>query len=335
MHLKYHDYKNIVQSTSQNARPMIMKNLPVSLILILLFSGTLMAQSSMPGAEAVGRWNLTIEMDDGSYPGWLEITGSGFQTLTGSFVGYEGSARPVSHIAYNAETGTYSFAIPPQWKDPGSDLMFAFQLDGDMLEGMIDIGEERLSWTGVRAPDLVRETPPIWGAPHSLLDDDMSRWIIPENNRFRMVDGILVNEDVGGNLISKETFDDFKIHATFRYPEGSNSGIYLRGRYEVQIMDNYGEPPSNLILGGIYGFIEPSVNAARKAGEWQTMDVTLVGRYVTVVLNGVAIIINRPIPGTTGGALDSNEGLPGPVMIQGDHGPVEFKKLIVTPAMNR
>jgi len=331
-----------------------MKNLPASLTLILiltltltltltlililpplLFSGSLSAKSFMPGEEAIGKWNLTIERDAGSYPGWLEIARSGFHTLTGSYVGYEGSARPVSHIAYDAETGTYSFAIPPQWKNPGTDLTFSFRLDGDMLEGTIDVGDERLGWTGVRAPDLTRETPPVWGEPYSLLDDEMSRWIIPENNRFRMVDGILVNEDVGGNLVSKETFDDFKIHATFRYPEGSNSGIYLRGRYEVQIMDTYGEPPGSMTLGGIYGFIEPSVSAEKKAGEWQTLDVTLVGRHVTVVLNGVAIIVNRPIPGITGGALDSHEGLPGPVMIQGDHGPVSFKKLIVTPGRNR
>lgn len=319
-----------------------MKNLPASLILTLililpplLFSGSLSAKSFMPGEEAIGKWNLTIEMDAGSYPGWLEISGSGLHALTGSYVGYEGSARPVSHIAYDAETGTYSFAIPPQWRNHGGDLKFAFQLDGDMLEGTIDIGEERHSWTGVRAPDLVRKTPPVWGEPYSLLDDDMSRWIITENNRFRMVDGILVNEDTGGNLISKETFDDFKIHATFRYPEGSNSGIYLRGRYEIQIMDTYGEPPGSMTLGGIYGFIEPSVSAEKMAGEWQTLDVTLVGRHVTVVLNGVAIIVNRPIPGTTGGALDSHEGLPGPIMIQGELGPVEFKKLILTPEMNR
>ena len=304
---------------------------PAALATILL-PAALAAQPHTPGDEAIGRWNLTIERPAGTFPGWLEINKSGFRTLTGSYVGYEGSARPISQIIYSEGDGTYSFAIPPQWKDPGGNLEFEFSLADDILDGSVLIGNDRLSLTGVRAPDLLRETPPVWGEPYSLLDDHMSGWIIPENNRFRMKDGILVNEAVGGNLITKETFHDLKLHATFRYPDGSNSGIYLRGRYEVQIIDSYGEPVSDLMLGGIYGFLEPSVNAAKRGGEWQTMDITLVGRHVTVVLNGTTVISNRIIPGITGGALDGREGDPGPIMIQGDHGPVEFKKLVITPA---
>lgn len=315
-----------------NARPA----LPTLIFVFLLLASfaTSNAQPFVPGDEAIGRWNLTFETAEGTSPGWLEIKKSGFRTLTGSYVGAEGSARPISHVIYSEENETYSFSIPPQWKNQERYLEFEFILEDEIIKGNALIGNERFPMTGKRAPDLHRDAPTVWGEPYSLIDEHMSHWVIPKNNRFQMRDGVLVNEDVGGNLVTNEVFDDLKLHATFRYPEGSNSGIYLRGRYEVQIIDSYGEPVNDLILGGIYGFLEPSVNAGKKAGEWQTMDITFIGRHVTVVLNGTTIINNRIIPGITGGALDSNEGEPGPIMIQGDHGPVEFKKLIITPAIN-
>jgi hypothetical protein len=126
-------------------------------------------------------------------------------------------------------------------------------------------------------------------------------------------------------------FDDFKLSVEFKLPEGSNSGIYLRGRYELQIEDIESEV-SDISIGGIYGFIAPAVEAAGEPDEWQTFEVTLVGRHVTVVHNGIEVISNRPIPGITGGSLNSREGEPGPIMIQGDHGPVHFRKFVITPA---
>ncbi|MFW5892410.1 MAG: 3-keto-disaccharide hydrolase [Bacteroidota bacterium] len=323
-----------------------------SFLSVLIFSviagSSLQAQSSQDGMEVIGRWDLTIViedadlerlglfrhglMSDDGFPGWLEIRKSGFSTLTGHYVGYEGSARPVSEIHYDADEQKYHFTIPPQWMDI-EDIDFEFTLEDDQLKGVKTLDGNNLQFTGVRAPDLVREQPPVWGSPKNLLDDNMQRWIIPENNKFVMEDGVLVNKEIGGNLVTKEKFDDFKLSIEFRYPEGSNSGIYLRGRYEVQIEDNYGLDPTDLTIGGIYGFIEPSVNAAKKADEWQTYEITLVGRHVTVVHNGIEIISNRPIPGITGGSLDSNEGEPGPIMVQGDHGPVEFRKFVITPAL--
>jgi hypothetical protein len=250
----------------------------------------------------------------------------------GYYVGYEGSARPISEVHYSAETGKYSFTIPPQWMDI-EDLYFEFSLENDKLNGYMMLDGHKLQWTGVRQPSLTRENPPIWGNPKNLLDDNLSRWIIPASNEFRMIDGVLVNAKAGGNLVTKEKFDDFKLSIEFRYPEGSNSGIYLRGRYEVQIEDSPVNKPSTISIGGIYGFIEPAVYAAKKPGEWQTYEITLVGRNVTIVHNGIEVVSNRPIPGITGGSLDSNEGNPGPIMVQGDHGPVEFRKFVITPAM--
>ncbi len=126
---------------------------------------------------------------------------------------------------------------------------------------------------------------------------------------------------------------DFKLHIEFRYPEHSNSGVYLRGRYEVQVEDSYGKQPGSVYLGGVYGFLTPSENVARKAGEWQSYDITLVGRRVTVEANGKTIIHNQIIPGITGGAINSKEATPGPLLLQGDHGPVEYRNITIsTPA---
>jgi hypothetical protein len=123
------------------------------------------------------------------------------------------------------------------------------------------------------------------------------------------------------------------LHIEFRYPKESNSGIYLRGRYELQVSDSQGMEVAKDQLGAIYGFILPLENIAKAAGEWQSFDITLVGRLVTVIGNGKQIIYTQSIPGITGGAMDSNEGEPGPIMIQGDHGPVEYRNIVLTPAL--
>lgn len=320
----------------------------------LLFALTLIglvtaqAQRVESDSKLIGKWDLTIKMNEDQiknlglfrhglmasdgFPGWLEVKLSGFSTLVGYYVGYEGSARPIAEIHYSASEDKYHFTIPPQWMDI-DDIYFEFTLKDDKLSGYKMLDGNKLAWEGVRAPSLERKEPPIWGSPVNMITDNMDKWIIPENNKFRMIDGVMVNTESGGNLVSNQKFNDFKLRVEFRYPEGSNSGIYLRGRHELQIEDSKGRT-DNVSIGGIYGFIEPAVNAAKKPGEWQSYDVTLVGRHVTVLLNGIEVISNRPIPGITGGSLDSREGEPGPIMIQGDHGPVEFRNFVITPAVN-
>jgi hypothetical protein len=283
-------------------------------------------------ASVVGRWDLTVQGTEETYPSWLEVRHSG-RTLVGAFVGRFGSVRPVSRV--EVANGRVRFTVPPQYEDRKDDLRFEGRLEGDTLRGeTTDEKGHRITWTGRRAPSLKRSHPPRWGEPVELFNGkDLSGWKprIDGKNGWTARAGLLVNAVPGNDLRTERTFTDFKLHAEFRYPRGSNSGIYLRGRYEVQIEDNYGQEPDSHKIGGVYGFLAPSVNAAKRPGEWQTIDITLVGRVVMVVLNGERIIDRQAIPGITGGALDSDEGAPGPILLQGDHGPIEFRNLVLTP----
>ena len=189
-------------------------------------------------------------------------------------------------------------------------------------------------WTGVRAPPSVAPRTQVWGTPMKLLHaNDLGGWkAMGSPNQWVVKNGVLSSPHSGANIVTDRTFGDFKLHIEFRYPKESNSGVYLRGRHEVQIQDDYGNEPANDRFSGIYGFISPSQIAAKPAGQWQTYDITLVGRMVTVVANGKTVISNQEIPGITGGALDSNEGAPGPLYLQGDHGPIEYRNIVLTPA---
>jgi len=146
-------------------------------------------------------------------------------------------------------------------------------------------------------------------------------------------DGTLVNHGHGGDIITTSKFGDFKLHLEFQCGPKSNSGVYLRGRYEVQIeTDSVEEPPSHH-TGGVYGFLAPTPELPRQAGVWQSFDITLVGRAVTVVQNDQTLIDQKDIPGITGGALDSHEELPGPIYLQGsEEGRVAFRNIVITPA---
>ncbi len=287
----------------------------------------------MAQAKIIGRWDFTVQGTDGPFPSWLEVRLSGNRTLVGSFVGRGGSARPISKIDY--ADGVVKFAVPPQWEQGTLDFKFEGKLDGDALSGwMTDADGAKMNWTAVRAPSLWRTAEPVWGAPIAIFNGkDTSGWDASgPNNQWTVINGILTNPKPGANFFTKQTFNDFKLHAEFRYPKGGNSGVYLRGRYEVQIEDSKGMEPGSLHLGGVYGFLTPNENAALAAGEWQTYDITLVGRLVTVVLNGKTVISRQNIPGITGGAMSSAEGTPGPIMLQGDHTAVEFRKIVLTPA---
>ena len=279
-----------------------------------------------------GRWDITIDENGKEVPSWLEIRHSGTHRLIGHFVGGGGSARPISGIKFTG--GKMSFTIPPQWEKEDNDFVFEATLQDDKLFGtMVGADGKSYDWTAVRAPSLRREKAPVWGKPIQLFNGkDMTGWHALGLNQWVVENGVLRSPKSGSNLVSDQKFNDFKLHIEFRYPAGSNSGVYLRGRYEVQIIDSKGKEPLSDYFGGVYGFLAPREMVAKNPGEWQTYDITLVGRIVTVVANGKLIINDQEIPGITGGALDSKEGEPGPLQIQGDHGPVELRNIIITPA---
>jgi hypothetical protein len=311
------------------------------LCLLALVFASVPGPTSAPGADPgsgttlIGRWDLTVHGPDRDYPSWLEVRRSGYVTLVGSFVGRFGSARPLSRVEH--EGSRVHFSVPPQWELRKDDQVFEGELEGNTLKGQTTDEKGRcLRWTGRRAPPLKRTKTPQWGEPVALFNGkDLAGWkprSARAKNGWTVKDGVLTNAAPGNDLRTEKTFIDFKLHAEFRYPKGSNSGVYLRGRYEVQIEDDFGQEPDSHGIGGVYGFLTPSINAARRADEWQSLYVILVGRSVTVVINGERVLDRQAIPGITGGALDSDEGSPGPILLQGDHGPVEFRKLTLTPA---
>jgi hypothetical protein len=292
----------------------------------------------MPYSDAqkavMGRWDLVVQMPGGEQPAWLEIRRSGHQTLVGQFVGWHGSARPIARV--DVDDSELRFAIPPQWERGTGDLTVEGQLQGDQLSGSLVTPEgSRLTWTGRRAPSLRRAAPPTWGQPIHLFNGvDLAGWhVVQGNNEWQVADGVLRNVKVGGNLVTDQTFTDFQLHLEFRYAKNGNSGVYLRGRYEVQIIDGPTDEPAPDLQGAIYGFLTPSEIVTNGPDEWNSFDITLVGRMVTVVVNGKTVISEQAIPGITGGALDSDEGAPGPILLQGDHSPIEYRNIVLTPAL--
>ena len=290
--------------------------------------------AAIPGEQMIGRWDLTVAGSRGAYPSWMEVKLSGNKALVGYFVSAGGSARPVSNVTYTGST--FRFAIPPQWEGGDGELVVEGTYADDKVSGTItEPNGTKGNFAGVRAPSLVRTAPVRWGLPIAIFNGrDLAGWkaSTPANSKWQVIDRLLTNTASGANLVTERTFTDFKLHVEFRVPKNGNSGIYLRGRHELQVEDSHGMEPLSTHTGGVYGFLVPNENAARPAGEWQTYDVTLVGRRVTVVLNGRTVIADQVIPGITGGALDSNEGEPGPIYLQGDHTAVEYRKIVLTPA---
>src|SRR5689334_4090915 len=301
----------------------------ISLSLLSLMN----AAKGAPDTSSVeGRWDITIYDSGKKMPSWLEVVHSGLHTLVGQFVGTGGSARPISKVNFTG--GKVSFSIPPQW-ETGNDLSFEAVLQGDTLAGTITFPNGKTyDCSGVRAPSLKRSSAPSWGEKKKLFNGtDLTGWQPSgEKNQWVVDNGVLRSAAPGSNLITDATFTDFKLHVEFRYSAHGNSGVYLRGRYEVQILEENAMSPPKGILGAVYGFIAPSELVAKKPGEWQTYDITFAGRMVTIVANGTTIICNQEIPGITGGALDSREGEPGPIMLQGDHEAIEYRNIVLIPA---
>jgi hypothetical protein len=281
----------------------------------------------------LGRWDLTLKAPDREYPSWLELRQEGGQ-LKADLVSRWGNARPLPKVEIS--NGRLTFVSPKEEEERHDDMVFEGTLTGKTLSGTTTGPDgSKWQWTGVKAPALKPKGQPRWGKPIPLFNGkDLTGWTqAASEKQWKVEDGNLVTPGNGPELINNSKFEDFKLHVEFNCAANSNSGVYLRGRYEVQIeTDSIEEPPSHH-MGGVYGFLAASPELARKPGEWQSFDITLVGRWITVVQNGQTIIDNKEIPGITGGALDSHEELPGPIYLQGsEKGQVAFRSIVITPA---
>lgn len=286
----------------------------------------------MQGGEHnfVGRWDITARDANGMYASWLEISRQQEQYI-GLLVWLYGSPLPVPHIVVSGDQLMFGLRFQ------GQDLVFRGRLVDRRLEGTTETANGIIMrWTGVPAPRLHVSAQVTWGNPVTLFNGrDLREWRLRNEvatDCWRVIEGSIMNQAPCVDLISQQTFVDFTLHIEFKTIKGNGSGVYLRGRYEVQIQDDFGKEPANYRVGSLYGFLTPTSNPSKPSGEWQTYDITLIGRQLTVVLNGTTIIDQQEIPGITGGALDSHEERPGPLMLQGDHGEIAFRNIVLTPA---
>ena len=305
-----------------------------------------------------GGWELTIP---GGGAGWLGVEEVNGQ-LKASLLWGGGSVLPLSSAKLEGDRLVVTRKNSSQRKDENGKNVTVFttetitaSVDGDTLK-LTTIkprpngqGEEKADFTGRReppmppAPDLSQVK---FADPIQLFNGkDLTDWRLTDPHAasgWSAKDGLLVNEvpqDKSkphknyGNLRTDREFEDFNLALEVRLAKGGNSGVYLRGIYEVQVADTYGRPLDPHNMGGIYSRIKPTVAAEKPAGEWQTMDITFVDRHVTVILNGKKIIDNQPVPGCTGGALWSDVTRPGPIYLQGDHTGIEYRNIVLKPVL--
>ncbi len=312
-----------------------------------------LAAGSVFGADSDynGRWDITVGgelrgkalwqefdkmgADQRGLVWWLEVEGAGTPHPKGRFVSaYQGRLNPIEQIAIL--DGELNFGFVRK----NGRLLYKARIIQGKLEGTFQIeGQNRppVRWTGVRAPVINEKDDATWreGKRLSLFNGkDFSGWqptMSEQPTGWEIKDGTLVLTGKGGenSLVSDQKFWNFELHVEFKLGPKTNSGIGLRARYEVQILQDFGRPPGPHGNGAVYGFIAPSENASKPAGEWQTYDIRLVGRQVTVVLNGKTIIDKREIEGLTALAVDANEGQPGPILLQSANGPVAFRNIVL------
>jgi hypothetical protein len=310
-------------------------------------------------SEFLGQWTIDIE---GGSVGWLEVRQEE-NYLDADVLWGGGSVLPVSNIFLAKDhilmvqrsnnvvrkSDENNNPIKSQLVTSWMEIMKnGEKIDGILLSPRLDgLSVDTTTFVGTKLPPV----PPApdmsnlkFGEPVSLFNgQDLTGWrLINEKqaNGFKVVDGLLVNDPVQtegaphisyGNLRTEQEFEDFNLKLEVNVPEGSNSGIFLRGMYEVQVSDSYKKELNPHNMGALYSRIRPSVNAEKPAGTWQTFDITLCERHLTVILNGIKIIDNQPVYGPTGSATKSDVFTPGPIWLQGDHGKVSYRNIMLTP----
>lgn len=310
------------------------------ILILLLLAGAGSAQSPAPTTPFLGRWDITGEGRFSSQVYWLEVREENGR-LTGTFLNRRGSVLPLPEIAIADGELVFSIGARPGQPKP----VHRARVEEGRLLGRLSSGvpeTEEIPWIGLRPPQWgdqnASDKRHRFGTPVQLFNgENLQNWLLQDPERpagWTVADGVMTNEAKANNLISKHQFENFRIQAEYRIEPKSNSGIFLRGRYELQVVDDFGQEASILGHAALYSRVKPVANASLAPGQWQTIEAVIIGNRLTVTLNGRRVHDNIAIDGITGGALDSREGAPGPIMIQGDHGKVAFRKIVVTPIIN-
>lgn len=325
------------------------------------------APATETASQYDGRWLVEFDPADRGRVGWFEIEKAGTPDAKGLLVGAPGGGMyPLTSIKV-LDDGALQLTYVGRWgsnipeiaskereaaraarrrgeepvRNPEIAAVYTARLEDGRLVGKQEWPDAPERFTPVtfaakRAPEIHEHDDGTWvpGETVSLVGDAAKdAFTVPLPNKeigWNIANGMLSNDPPAGNLESKEKFWNFDLHAEYRLFENSNSGIGLRGRYEVQIMESYGKEPHRQGHGALYYRIVPTSNPSKKIGEWQTLDVRLIGREVSVTLNGEKIIDKQIIDGLTAMATNADEANPGPITIQGDHEKVEFRKFTVT-----
>lgn len=308
-------------------------------LMALILIGISLAASPAGTSAAIkpylGRWDLSLKSPKGELPSWIAVSEDQGR-LRVVMVGLTDHATELKKV--DLKDGEIQFLSPKDEEGFSSDTLFKGKFVGGQLVGTATSTDgSSCPWTGRRAPLLKPASSPRWGKPVTLFNGrDFSGWRFSDPSHAKnwtVEGGTLVNKGPGAEIITTSKFRDFKLHVEFECGPKSNSGVYLRGRYEVQVETDSGDEPPSHHTGGVYGFLDPTPEQPRQANVWQIFDITLLGRNVTIVHNGRTVIDHKEIPGITGGALDSHEELPGPIYLQGsEEGRVVFRNLVLTPA---
>jgi len=333
-----------------------MRNWSVAVLALTLAGTPHAAKAQADPTPFLGQWAISPE---GGGASWLEVTQEdGY--LDARLLWLGGSVSPVASVYVSGDVLTVTRRQHVQRRNAEGQVVrehdftetYRMSVQGDTMRGARvqpghnGLGESLQAFTGVRepamppAPDLSKVT---FGDPVNLLPGPgLDGWsVMGENNGWRFEDGLLINDAAQpehghvryANIRTNAEFEDFNLTLRVKVPPKGNSGIYLRGIYEVQVMDSYGMETDTHHMGGIYSRIAPSVAAERPADTWQDMDITLVDRHVTVKLNGTVILDNQPLFGCTGGALWADVTRPGPIYLQGDHTSVTYRDVVLRPVV--
>ena len=297
-----------------------------------------------------GRWDLTVHKTPADKAWWLEISGAGTPNIKGMCTCTPDGLEAIQNARIENGVLRFSYDTKPApgraGRAPAQPIHadYEVRLVNGKLEGKTDFAQKPWSFTGDRAPVINEHDDGTWvkGEPVMIFNGkDLSNWYgITSGNTtgWSVEDGTMTTQGKGENIATREKFWNFEIHAEFKVLEkNSNSGIGLRGRYEIQVANGWGVGDPGLHgIGALYHRVAPRVNASKPPGEWQTYVIRIVGRDVTTVLNGQTLYEKAEAAGLTGSlSFDPHEGQPGPIELQGDHATVWFRNLVVTPLVKK